>query len=197
MKSELGEWRDIEGYEGLYQVSSLGEVRSMDRIVKSKGDLMQRIRGRIIKPTIQRKGRCSIALHKDGQLKNYMVHRLVAKAFIPNDDPENKTQVNHKDENQSNNRVDNLEWCDAKYNINYGTGRARMAEKLINGKNSRPVLQYTLDGEFVREWPSTMEIERQLGIFNTQISACCLKRYGFKSAGGYMWQYAENNKEIV
>lgn len=103
-------WKDIENYEGLYQVNELGEVKSKRGILKPK-------------PT--KWGYLQVGLYKNGVCKNFSVHRLVAKAFIPN--PDNLLEVNHKDENKLNNTVENLEWCTRKYNINYGSHNERMA----------------------------------------------------------------------
>ena len=121
----MEEWRDIEGYEGLYQISSLGRVKSFPRPTTPGGILK----------TIKRKdGYCSIKLSKNGKVKKVLVHRLVAKAFIPNTN--NLPIINHKDENPLNNNVDNLEWCDNKYNGNYGTVKERI------GQASRKRIKY-------------------------------------------------------
>ena len=114
------EWRDIKGYEGLYQISNLGRVHSYYKrdILEPKED----------------KGYLRVGLYKNGKRKPYSIHRLVAEAFIPN--PNNYPQVNHKDEDKSNNRVSNLEWCTAKYNINYGTHNKRMSESRKGSKHT-------------------------------------------------------------
>lgn len=121
-------WKDIIGYEGLYQVSSLGRVRSLD-----KYDSMNRFyEGRILKLFADRLGYLSVVLYSNSKRKHYLVHRLVAEAFIHN--PDNLPQVNHKDENPSNDNVENLEWCDGKYNVNYGTRIDRIRDiRLKNG----------------------------------------------------------------
>ena len=106
-------WKDIKGYEGLYQVSNLGNVRSMDRITRDG----RKIKGKNIKPHTNGNSRyLRVALCNNGKIKYENIHRLVAKAFIPN--PENKPEVNHKDENPSNNFIDNLEWMTSKENSN-------------------------------------------------------------------------------
>lgn len=107
-------WKNIEGYEGKYQVSNLGQVKSM--IGQEK----------VLHPKKHRNGHLQIGLHKDKKRKTMYIHRLVAQAFIPN--PDNLPCVNHKDENPSNNNVDNLEWCTQKYNCNYGTRVDRIME---------------------------------------------------------------------
>ena len=118
-----------------------------------------------------------------------MVHRLVAEAFIPN--PSNFSVINHKDENPANNAVDNLEWCTQRYNMNYGTCRAKISTKLkgkfVNGPSSKAVLQYDKSGNFVSEWPSAREAERQTGFSCRHISKCCLGKR--KSAYGYVWKF--------
>ena len=127
-----------------------------------------------------------IGLYKNKVGKPFLVHRLVAMAFIPN--PDNLPQVNHKDENKSNNHVENLEWCTAKYNSNYGTHNKRVAEKLTNGKLSKKVDQFTLDGEFIRTWPSGIQVTRDLRI--TNVCRCCKGK--LKSAGGFIWKYHQD-----
>ena len=164
-------WCPIKGYEGLYEVSDQGRVRSL----KSGKE-------RILKPGSDKYGYLMVCLCKNGEKKNLLVHRLVAQAFIPN--PDNLPQVNHKDENKTNNYVHNLEWCSSKYNANFGTRTQRQAEKL-----SKPVLQYTKYGVFVREWKSTRDVERNLGYFHNNISYCCNGKH--KSAYGYVWKYKD------
>lgn len=168
-------WKDIEGYEDLYQVSNMGRVRSLRRNI-------------ILRQGI-RNGYERVVLSTNNIPKKYSVHRLVAHAFIPN--PDNLPQVNHKDENRTNNCADNLEWCTQEYNINYGTGNKKRGLSNTNGKCSKHVLQYTKDGCFIKEWKSTMDIERNLGFDNANISKCCRGKqaYGYS----YIWKY---KKEI-
>ena len=169
-------WRTIKGYESQYQVSDKGRVRSI-KFGKE----------RILKPGISTCGYIQVQLWKNGEKKNLLVHRLVAQTFIPNLD--NLPQVNHIDENPSNNKVENLEWCDAKYNNNYGTRIKRISEKMTNGKLSKPVLQYTKSGEFVKEWKSAPDVQRTIGYFHNNISNCCNGK--LKSAYGYVWKYKD------
>ena len=124
----IEEWRPIEGYEGLYEVSNTGRVRSLD-----KYDSMNRfLRGRILRLFTDGLGYLRAQLYSNSKRKSFLVHRLVAQAFILN--PDNLPQVNHRDENPSNDNVDNLEWCDGKYNVNYGTRRDRIRDiRLKNG----------------------------------------------------------------
>ena len=168
-KEELNneQWKDIFGYDGVYQVSDLGRVRS-----NKYGKTMIR------RASKDKDGYLFIGLWKDGKQKTVKVHRLVAQAFIENYNIFNN-EVNHKDENKQNNNVENLEFCDIKYNSNFGTRNERIAAKNTNGKLSKPVLQYDLEGNFIKEWRSTRECERN-GFSHGAVSACCqgeLKKY--------------------
>ena len=162
-------WKDVKDYEGHYQVSNQGRVKS----IKFRKEI-------IMKPERNKFGYLAIGLRKNGEHKLFTVHRLVAQTFIPN--PDNLPEVNHIDENKENNSVQNLEWCDRKYNHNYGTINQRISEK-----TSKPVLQYEKSGEFVREWKSTWDVQRNLGYNQSAISACCLGK--LKSAYGFVWKY--------
>lgn len=113
------EWREIEGYEGLYQVSNLGRVKSLARVVMRINGVLLSVKERILKFRLDNGGYVRVCLSKDGVEIGYSVHRLVAMAFI--DNPLNLPEVNHKDENKKNNSVDNLEWCTSLYNNNYGS----------------------------------------------------------------------------
>lgn len=175
----------IKGFEGKYLISTYGRVKSLNFHRTNKSGFMRLQKNH--------KGYLIVWLSKNGKDKCYFVHRLVAEAFIPNwfDDP----QVNHIDENKENNNIDNLEWCDNRYNANYGTAIERRVKKQINGKKSKPVLQYTLDGEFVKEWSSENECERN-GFNQRHVSSCCRGEYGRKSHKGYIWKF-KTEKEVV
>ena len=164
-------WKSIAGYEGLYEVSDLGRVKSLkygkERILKPGGDTH---------------GYLQVILCKDGHVKKFKVHRLVAEAFIPN--PNNLDTVNHKDEVKTNNTVGNLEWMSQKDNLNYGTHNKRMVESL-----SKQVKMFDKStGELLATFPSIMEAERVTGIYHSSISKCCNGKY--KSSGGYKWRYS-------
>ena len=167
-------WKDVVGYEGLYQVSNQGRVKSL-----------WFGKERILKPGREKKGYLQVCLSKNGKMKHYKVHRLVGQSFIQN--PNNLPEINHRDEDKTNNRVENLEWCDRKYNNNYGNHNQKVFEKTTNGKLSKPVLQYTKDGIFVKEWKSTHDVERNLGYDQSHISRCCLGK--LKSTYGFVWKY--------
>lgn len=169
-------WKDIEGYEGLYQVSNLGRVKSLPR----KGTFE-----RIIMPGTKAGGYLCVALYKDGKVKYYRVNRLVAEAFIPN--PDNKPQCNHINEDVTDNRACNLNWMSSKENINWGTGILRSHQKQVNHPNmSKPVKQLSLDGALIAIWPSTMEAGRN-GFDNSNICKCCNGKYA--QYKGYKWEW--------
>ena len=163
------EWRDIKEYEGLYQVSNLGRVRSLN-CRGHKGCIG------ILTPRLDGKGYEMVALYKEGKARNTKVHRLVAQAFIPN--PNNYPQVNHKDEDKTNNNVDNLEWCTNEYNHNYGTRNERVAKSL-----SKKVICITT-GEIFN---SMREACRKYDINTGRMTECCQGKR--KTAGGYKWKY--------
>ena len=132
-------WKDIKDYEGFYQVSNLGRVKSLSRsIYDSRGYMIYR-KGKIKKPSFDKNGYPQIGLCKNGTVITRKIHRLVAEAFIPN--PENKPEINHKDEDKLNNCVDNLEWVTEKENVNYGYGAKRRAEsnRLLAKQQAKPV----------------------------------------------------------
>ena len=184
-------FRDVAGYEGLYQVSNFGVIRSLGMWANSKNGSKRFVKGRVLKPSKDTDGYLHVALYKDCNVKWCTVHRLVAQAFIPN--PENLPQINHIDENKQNNCVENLEWCSYAYNINHGTRNERVAETMTNGKLSKKVLQLTLDGKIVREWLSTAECHRN-GFDSGVVSKCCNNKYGLQGNvyKGYRWMYAED-----
>ena len=122
-------WRSIECYEGLYEVSNTGQVRSLDRYVKGKGKSYRLQKGKMLSPIKNKDGYLQVNLCCNGKYKIFLVHRLVTKTFIPN--PDNLPEVNHKDEDKTNNSVDNLEWCDRSYNNNYGTRKDKARDTAI------------------------------------------------------------------
>ena len=179
-------WLDVKGYEGLYQVSNLGRVRAPQKVIKGgRWDCLRTLKECILKQYPNKFGYLFVRLSKQGKYKNFRVNRLVAMAFIPN--PNNLPVVNHKDENILNNCVDNLEWCSIAYNNNYATRVQRMADSQRNKNKSKRVRQLTLEGGFVTEFPSTMEVERSLGFKRTSIGACCQGKV--RTAYGYKWAY--------
>lgn len=157
---------------------------------------------KFLKPSCNKKGYSSVELFNEKGSKRLLIHRLVALAFIPN--PDNLPQINHKDENPRNNHIDNLEWCTAKYNMNYGEGaktrhlnidysKPIFKENAIkNGKRrSKPVLMFTKKGDFIARFESAVEASKQTGIDKTDISRSA--RTNKYNAGGYAWRF-ENEK---
>lgn len=165
-------WKDIKGYEGKYQCSSLGNIKSL--VYKKP---------KILKPRLDKDGYLKVILYKDGP-KEFRVHRLIADAFIPH--PNDLYIVNHKDEDKSNNCVDNLEWCNADYNNNYGMRNSKIREKNINHESkSIKVEQYSKEGDLIKVWPSLREVERELGLPHSNIMAS-IKRNGY--CGNFKWK---------
>lgn len=171
-------WRNIKNYEGLYQVSNMGRIKSFHKY----GGTNERILKLKIHYSYNRQRMdYNICLCKNGHAKSYSVARLVAEAFIPN--PNNLPQVNHKNEFDTlNNSVENLEWCTAKYNTNYGTHNKRSAKN-----RKRKINQYDLNNNFMKTWDSELDIEKETGWFGTHITACCKEKQ--KTAYGYKWKY--------
>jgi hypothetical protein len=188
-------WIPVKGYEGLYEVSDLGRVRSFDKYVlcTSNGVEMNILhRGKILKPAKRRHGYLAVMLygrggHKTRNCKQFSVHRLVAEAFIPNSG--NLPEVNHKDECKTNNCAENLEWVTRLENVNYGTAKTRRAKKAVNGKKSVAIQQFTKDGELVKTYPSLAEVHRQTGYGQANICRCAQGSKQYSHAYGYVWRY--------
>lgn len=168
-------WKDIPEWEERYQVSNKGLIRNKKTF---------RIRAINKHPS----GYSLVTLYVGTKGKNQLVHRLVAKAFIPN--PNNYPCINHKDENKANNCVENLEWCDYQYNNNYGTKKERSSKTQQNDINkSKPVLMYSIMGNLLKEFPSCAEIKRDYGIPKNSITHVCNPNNKYKYSNGYIWIY--------
>ena len=173
-------WKDILGYEGKYMVSNWGRVKSLNYHRTGKE--------RIMKLNKNKDSYLQVQLCKDGKRKLYYVHRLVATAFCEN--PEGYTEVNHINEDKADCRADNLEWCSRSYNNTYNDRAKKAGEKLTNHpKTSKPIIGIDKRTGLILEFPSVKETERQLGISNGSICECCNGKR--KSAGGYVWYYAD------
>ena len=180
-------WKPVPGFEGLYEASTEGRIRSVDRIIKmyNGGEWVRK--GAVRRTTLNHSGYLRLSLCKEGIQYPFTVHRLIAKTWLEN--PENLPEVNHKNENKIDNRVSNLEWCDRGYNIHYGTFGDR-----VSVSNSRPVTQYTLEGDRLMTFYGSREAERRLGITNQSINLCCLGRR--QQAGGFRWKYADDKTPL-
>lgn len=192
-------WKKINDYPN-YEISNLGNVKNA--------------KGKILKHRINKGGYLDINLYKDGKSKSYLIHRLVAEAFI--DNPNNLPQVNHKDENRQNNSVENLEWCDSKYNNNYGNRNLKVSKSKLGDKNpmygkkwtekqrellisqrlnhkpynNKWVIQLTLDGEYIAEFESALKAAESLGKYNLRSNITKACKTGCSSSG-YKWQYKQ------
>jgi hypothetical protein len=187
MQKEI--WKEIKGYEGLYEVSNLGNVKSLERNIVRKDGTNFYIAERILRPSKDRKGYLNIGLYKKGKSKNYKVHRLVAAAFIPN--PESKLEVNHINADKADNRVKNLEWATCKENVHHAIKAGLITTCSANNKRSKPVAQYDENNILIATYPSMREAARQTGIYQSDISRCCNKEKNHKTAGGFIWAYAD------
>ena len=164
----MGNIKDINGYEGFYQITTDGIVISPNGIKKTE---------------VVKNGYARVSLWKNGKGKHFLVHRLVAEAFIPN--PDSLDMVNHIDGNKLNNRVENLEWCNLSQNIHhaYRTG-------LIHPATTK-VIQYTKDFVKVKEWGSIKEACETLGLTHSNICTVCKDKTNRRMCGGYIWRYAK------
>ena len=191
-------WKDIKGFEGLYQVSNWGRVKSLERVVQFGKQK------RIVKSKIRKLNHIRIhsnytqtfvTLYNKQKRKDFIVGRLVAETFIPN--PENKPCVDHKNADPTDNRVENLRWVTHKENSNNPITLSNMsiAHKGKTGlkgdknKYSKKVLQFDLEGNFIKEWDCLHQIEETIGLSHIQVSRCC--RGIYKTSGGYVWKYKE------
>lgn len=181
-------WRDVVGYEGQYLISSLGRIKGIDRIAR-RGNFSVRVPGLIKKVSINNRGYYSITLCKDARYRHFVIHKLVAQAFIPN--PENKEYINHKDGNKLNNNINNLEWCTVSennqhaYDIGLKVGAA-LGKFGADNPSSKPVLLIARDNKII-EFAGIHEAARATGLNASSI--CAALRGRAESCGGYKWEY--------
>ena len=182
-------WKDIKGYEGLYQASTLGEIRRIESVVVDKNKKRIRtFKNKKIKQILRKDGYYFVNLSKNGKVKTAKVHRLIAETFLKND--VNCNIINHKDGNKINNNVTNLEWCTCSHNTKeayrLGLRKPNILKEALNGR-SKPVLQYDTSKNFIKKWSCIKEASKKLKIKDSNISLVCKGKR--KTAGGYIWKY--------
>ena len=169
-------WKDVKGYEGLYQVSNLGNIKSLERYT-STGNYVEE---RMLKQRIH-SGYYRVNLSRDGTQRTISIHRIVALAFISN--PNNYNVINHKDENKENNSIDNLEWCTNLYNLTYGTAIERRVKE-----KKKEIAQLDMLGNLLRYWHGAIDVQNELGYNQGNIIKCAKGK--IKYSNGYKWKYA-------
>ena len=169
-------WRDIEGYEGKYQVSNKGRIKSLNYRRTGKEW--------VLKPKKRKDGYLMVRLNKEGKEKGYLIHRLVARAFIPN--TENYSEINHKDEDKANNAANNLEWCDRSYNNNFGTRNEKVGKS-----NGKPVMCVETNITYL----SAHEAQRKTGIDASGICKCARRDKCYHIVRRYHWKYIEKENK--
>lgn len=187
-------WKDIQDYEGLYQVSNLGNIKSLHFGAKANHPNWKLQQEKNLKPRIATSGYYRVELYKSHTKKYFYVHRLVATAFIAN--PQNKTEVNHIDGNKLNNHIENLEWNTKSENIRHSFKTGLHVSPMQGRKGSKspfskPVIQYDLSGNFVKLWLSISEAANYYSTKPTNISSCARKRH--KTSINYIWRYLESD----
>ena len=181
----MEEWRDIKGYEGIYQVSNEGRIKSLERYLWN-GKAYFKSKTKILNPRKDKDGYLFVTLCRNAEdHKNCKVHRLVAEAFIPN--PYDYKEINHKNEDKTLNTVENLEWCDRSHNMNWNCLSERIGKILRNNKSlSKRVLQLSIDGELITIYDSSREAERK-GFNHCGILRCANGTQ--ETYKGYIWKY--------
>jgi hypothetical protein len=182
-------WADIPGYEGMYQISTHGRVKSLPRTIRRRNCDCP-IKERILRPA-SRNGYLHVNLCNNKNAKSAFIHRLVAIIFIPN--PRGVDCINHKDCNPHNNRVENLEWCTKAENNQHAWDNGcqeKLRGIMKQGLRNRAVLQLDLNGNVIKQFDTIKEASAETGATHSHISSCCRNRYGRRTCGGYKWQYS-------
>lgn len=187
-------WKDIEGYENLYQVSNMGRVKSLDKL----DGIGRTVKGKILSLTADKDGYLQVSLYKNGANKRCKVHRLVAQAFIPN--PENKLCVDHINTIKDDNRIENLRWVTHKENCNNPLSYKKLLENiphryLDKNPNSKQIIQFSQNGKLIRKWRCMEEAALELNILPQGISKCC--RGTRKTSGGSKWEYYNTDRYLI
>ena len=194
MQNEV--WKDIPEYEGYYQVSNFGRVKSLARQRKSGYGSISKVRERIMKSKDDKDGYQLHGLSKDGQTKTFRLHKLVAICFIDNPKPELFNQINHIDGNKLNNKPENLEWCDSSHNQREAIKLGLKGGKPYNPRiDSTPIRQFDKKGNFIKRYENLAEACRVNHLSKTAICNCLNKRS--KSSGGYIWVYEAKNPSKI
>lgn len=190
-------WKDVAGHEKSYQISNLGRVRSKDRCIIYSNGINRFYKGQILKKQVATNGYEIVDLSKNGKKKHHLVHRLVAQGFIPN--PNNLPEVNHLDEDKTNNSVSNLHWCSVGFNRNFGSRNLKISlnrntsaigEK-VRKKLGKEVIQVSNNGKTINRFPSIRQAEKETGFARQAISGCCNGKYN--RAYGYSWRFETLN----
>ncbi len=174
-------WKAVKGYEGIYEVSNFGRIRSLDKEITFKDGRRRKFYGRILRTnTLNNSGYVTVGLHDHGHQISYLLHRVVAEAFVEN--PNNYSEVNHIDQNKMNNSSDNLEWCTHKENVNHGDEIERGSQK-----QRKSFRQLDMDGNVIKLWSGFKKMQRETGYQRKSVYECCTgKRDSYK---GFRWEY--------
>lgn len=213
------EWRDIEGYEGIYQVNNIGQVKSLARFEQKTSkygkSYTRKKREKLLKYGIDHMGYGHLRLHKtengNTKVQCLYAHRLVAKAFLPIPEdlqhlPIEKIQINHKDccktcnvvwlndDGSINYDKTNLEWCTSKQNMNYQPTLEKLIEN--NKRRCKPIGQYDLQGNLIKIWASAKEAQREKGWSSSSLGHCALGRKSYKTAYGFKWKFIKDDENV-
>lgn len=183
----MEKWQDFKGYEGYYQVSSFGQVRSVDRVVVGVDGKTYHYKGRILKQAKTSDGYKTVQLFKDNGLKTFKVHRMIALTFIPN--PNNKPEVNHIDGNKSNNHISNLEWVTRSENLKHAVKHGLSSPVKAIEATKKKVELVDDNGNAIKRWNTMTAAADEMGVHISNVSMCCHGK--LKSTGGHFFRFAD------